>query len=170
MAISNIQLNGQWDACSFFSGLTKSNKLANRYGFRFCSVSGLEGFEQALDQMQNTSAFVALSDGPDGYLEINNSPHTRRIKTVFFALRHELNDMSARNRCFSVIKELFRQFASVIIREKVKLEQNCIYLDPRISFTEVDKYFFAGCACAFCQIAVDVYTDLRFNADEWDEL
>ncbi|MDE7025985.1 MAG: hypothetical protein K2O88_08920 [Paramuribaculum sp.] len=49
---------------------------------------------------------------------------------------------------------------SVLILKKTKLEQSTIYLDPRISFNEVDRYFF--------QIAVDKYTDLRYNADEWE--
>jgi hypothetical protein len=35
-------------------------------------------------------------------------------------------------------------------------------------FSEIDRYFFSGCACAYFQIAVDVYTDLRYNADEWE--
>ena len=52
--------------------------------------------------------------------------------------------------------------------EKTKLENHCIYLDPRISFNEIDRYFFSGCACAYFQIAVDVYTDLRLNPDEWE--
>lgn len=170
MESNQFNLNGRWDATSFFSGLTKKNRLAKRYGFIFCSVSGLEGFEQALDEMQLSNAFVCLSDVPEGYMEINNTPHTRQIKTLFFAMRHAANDMTARNRCMDILKELFRQFASVLLLEQVKLKQSCIYLDPRISFTEVDKYFFSGCACAYFQIAVDVYTDLRFNAVEWDEL
>lgn len=169
MENNKLDLNGCWDAASFFAGLTMRNRLAKRKGFLFCSVSGLEGFEQALENMKQSTAFVCVSDVPEGSIELNNSPHTRQIKTVFFAMRHAMNDMEARKRCMTTLKELFRQFASVLIREKVKLEQNCIYLDPRISFTEIDKYFFSGCACAYYQIAVDVYTDLRFNADEWDD-
>jgi hypothetical protein len=65
------------------------------------------------------------------------------------------------------MRELFRQFMSVLILERVKLEQNRIYLDPRISFNEIDRYFFSGCACAYFQIAIDVFTDLRYNENEW---
>ena len=66
-----------------------------------------------------------------------------------------------------IMRELFRQFMSVLIMEQTRLQQNNIYLDPRISFQEIDKYFFTGCACAWFQIAVDTYTDLQFNKDEW---
>ena len=64
------------------------------------------------------------------------------------------------------MRELFRQFMSVLIQEKTRVEEEHIYLDPRISFQEIDKYFLSG--CAFFQIATDVYTDLRYNEEEWE--
>ncbi len=65
------------------------------------------------------------------------------------------------------MRELFRQFMSVLIQEKTRAEEEQIYLDPRISFNEIDQYFFSGCACAYFQIATDIYTDLRYNPSEW---
>jgi hypothetical protein len=82
-------------------------------------------------------------------------------------MRHAVDDMDARTECMETMHELFRQFMSVLILERVKLEQNRIYLDPRISFNEIDRYFFSGCACAYFQIAIDVFTDLRYNENEW---
>ena len=161
------QLNGRWDAAKFFEELTATNKLAQQEQFVFCRVSGLDGFEEAVNQAQTQRAFVCVSDIADGYTELNNSPRTRRVKTVFFAMRHAAEDMSARAECMEIMRELFRQFMSRLLPEKVRLEQNCIYLDPRISFNEIDRYFFSGCACAYFQIAVDVFTDLRYNAEEW---
>ena len=162
------QLNGRWDAASFFENLTATNRLARSEGFTFCRVSGLDGFEEAVNQAQTQSAFVCVSDIADGYTELNNTPRTRRIKTVFFAMRHAAEDMAARAECMEIMRELFRQFMSVLTLERVKLEQNCSYLDPRISFNEIDRYFFSGAAGAYFQIAVDVFTDLRYNPDEWN--
>ena len=162
------QLNGRWDAAAFFESLTASNRLAQDEGFTFCRVSGLDGLEEAVNSMQTVSAFVCVSDIADGYTELNNTPRTRRVKTVFFAMRHAAEDMAARAECMEIMRELFRQFMSRLFLEKVKLEQNCIYLDPRISFNEIDRYFFNGAAGAYFQIAVDVFTDLRFNVDEWN--
>ena len=162
------QLNGRWDAAKFFEELTATNKLAQQEQFVFCRVSGLDGFEEAVNQAQTQRAFVCVSDIADGYTELNNSPRTRRVKTVFFAMRHAAEDMSARAECMEIMRELFRQFMSRLLPEKVMLEQNCIYLDPRISFNEIDRYFFNGAAGAYFQIAVDVYTDLRYNKDEWN--
>lgn len=158
-----------WNATQFFEQLTASNRLATSENFIFCRVSGLEGFEEALEQMQSASAFVCVSDIADGYTELNNTPRTRRVKTVFLAMRHAVNDMEARNECMETMRELFRQFMSVLTLERVKLEQDCIYIDPRISFNEIDRYFFSGCSCAYFQIAIDKYTDLRYNANEWNK-
>ena len=156
-----------WNASKFFSDLTSRNKFAREKKFTFCRVSGLDGFEEALQKSLTHTAFVCVSDISQGYTQLNNTPQTRRVKTVFLAMRHVVNDMAARERCMDIMRELFRQFMSVLIMEQTRLQQNNIYLDPRISFQEIDKYFFTGCACAWFQIAVDTYTDLQFNKDEW---
>ena len=162
-------LKSDWSATDFFQNLVAKNKLANTNQFVFCKVSGLEGFEEALHAMQQATAFCCVSDIADGYTELNNTPRTRRIKTVFLAMRHAIDDMDARNECMEIMRELFRQLMSVLTLERVKLEQNCISLDPRISFNEIDRYFFSGCACAYFQVAVDVFTDLRFSEDDWND-
>ena len=160
--------NFNWDATTFFANLTERNKFAQANAFTFCRVSGLDGFEEALTAMQYAVALVCVSDISQGYMEINNSPHTRRVKTVFLAMRHAIDDMTARQTCMDSMRELFRQFMSVLIQEKTQLEQHQLYLDPRIAFNEIDQYFFSGCACAYFQISIDTYTDLRYNADEWN--
>lgn len=159
--------NINWDASGFFEHLTVNNRFARDNGYRFSRVSSLEGFHGALGTMRSTTAFVCVSDTSQGGIDLENTPHTRRVKTVFIAKRHAVDDMKARENCMNNMRELFRQFMSVLIQEKTRLEQQCIYIDPRISFTEIDRYFFTGCACAFFQIAVDTYTDLRYNPDEW---
>lgn len=164
-----MNTNFSWNATAFFQDLTQRNRLAQEKGFTFCRVSGLEGFEEALAKMQMKTAFVCVSDISQGFTDINNTPHTRRVKTVFLAMRHAIDDMKARQRCMDNMRELFRQFMSVLILEQTKLQEHSIYLDPRISFQEIDRYFLSGCACAYFQIAVDTYTDLQFNEAEWTE-
>ena len=156
-----------WDATTFFERLTDTNILARNKKFRFCKVSGLQGFEDALASMQTTTAFVCVSDTAEGYTELNTTPRTRRVKTVFFAMRHQLGNMAARLDCFDTMRELFRQYMSVLILEQTKLQERSLYLDPRIRFSEIPEYFASGCACASFQIAVDIYTDLRYNQSEW---
>ena len=161
--------NFNWNATTFLQELTKKNKFAQQHKFIFCRVSGLEGFEETLAHMQQSTSFVCVSDISNGYTELNNSPHTRRVKTVFMAMRHAVDDMTARQKCIDTMRELFRQFMTVLILESTRLKENFRYLDPRITFNEIDRYFFSGCACCYFQIAIDTYTDLRYNQSEWTE-
>ena len=156
-----------WDASVFFRRLTLTNRLAQQHAFRFCQVSGLDGFEEALQTMQSTTAFLCVSDLSQGYIELNNTPRTRRVKTVFLAMRCPIDDMPARMQCLAVMQELFRQLMSVLIQEQTRLQENLIYLDPRITFHEIDRYFFSGCTCAYFDIAIDRFTDLTYNPNEW---
>jgi hypothetical protein len=82
-------------------------------------------------------------------------------------MRHQLGNMAARLACFDTMRELFRQYMSVLILEQTKLQERSLYLDPRIRFSEIPEYFASGCACASFQVAVDIYTDLRYNEAEW---
>lgn len=159
--------NFNWDAVSFFEGLTAKNKLAQSKGYRFCRVSGLRGLEEYINNMQSVTCAVCASDIAAGTTQLDNTPHTRRVKTVYMLHRHRLGDMQARQRCMDEMRELFRQFMTKLILERTRISQGPIYIDPRIQFTEIDEYFAAGCALAYFQIAVDVYTDLRINNDEW---
>lgn len=157
-----------WDAETFFRILTRANKLAQQHGFKYCRVSGLQGFEETLASAQSNTAFVCVQTEDDGYTTLVNTPHTRRLKTVYFAMRYPINRLDLRSQCFSIMQELFRQFMSKLLMEKTRLRENHIYLDERINFSEIEQYFAQGCACAYFNIATDVYTDLRYNEDEWN--
>ena len=113
-----------WDATSFFEKLASKNKLAKEKHFGFFRVSGLEGFEEVLRNLQSTANFICVSDIAQGYTELNTTPHTQRVKTVFFAMRHALDDMEARQECMDIMRELFRQFMSVLIQEKRESRKN----------------------------------------------
>lgn len=156
-----------WDASTYFERLTSKNKLAQAEGFRFCRVSGLDGFEEALSAMQNTTAFVCVDELGAGYSQIAPSPRTRRVKTVYLAIRHPVDDMLARQQCFETMRELFRQFMTAFIRERTSIEEHFLYVDPRIQFSEISQYFMSGCACASFQVSVDSMTNLCYDGDEW---
>ncbi len=48
--------NINWDATAFFASLTETNKFAKAHDFVFAKVSGLDGFEEALQQLQSATA------------------------------------------------------------------------------------------------------------------
>ena len=89
------------------------------------------------------------------------------VVNVFMMRRHAIDDMEARQRCIDEMRELFRQFMSALFRERTRLEQGILYFDNRVQFTEIEQYFAAGCACAYFQIAYDVYTNLVYRPEEW---
>ena len=117
----------------------------------FISVENLPGFEaispNSLHQRPEQSDFANIT----GYSQ--SCPDGARL---FFAILYAAEDIEARAECMEIIRELFRQFMSQLLPEKVRLEQNCIYLEPRITFNEIDRYFFSGAVGAYFQIAVDV--------------
>lgn len=163
--MTDISFN--WDAAAFFERLTLANKFALNNGFLFERVSSLDGFHDLISTALSSLAFVAVSDTSSGALDLNNSPHTRRVKTVFLFMRHKADDPLARQECLELMNELFRQFMSVLIQEKTRLRENSIYINDRIAFTEIDKYFYTGGACAYFQIAIDTFTNLVYNPEEW---
>ena len=156
-----------WNAAAFFGRLTDRNRLARRENFVFCRVSGLEGFEEALHNLQSAPAVVAVSDTSEGFMDMNNTPRTRRTQDRVPRHAPRPRRYGRAAGCFDTLRELFRQYMSVLLQEKTRLEENRIYLDPQISFTEIERYFFSGAACAYFQIAIDTFTDLRYNPDLW---
>lgn len=164
-------MNRDFDAISFFRRLTEINRLARREGFRFCTVSGLDGFEDALHSALDATALVCVDDTSDGAIDIENTPHKKRFHMVYLFMRHttEENWMEARQECFEIMRELFRQFLSVIIRERTRLRLDNIVVNPQVNFHEIDRYFFTGGACAWFQLEIDRYVSLELNPEEWTE-
>ena len=156
-----------WDATEFFRSLTATNRLAQQQHFCFCRVSGTADFQELLERSQSHTAFVCVDDISEGFIELNNSPRTRRVKSVFFAMRYPIDKPEMRAQRMETMRELFRQFMSRLILEDTKLKERQLYLDTRIRFSEIPEYFASGCACARFQIAVDLFTDLRLNPSEW---
>ena len=166
---TDLNKNYSWDAIPFFRNLHARNKLVQEKGYEFAVVSGLSGLEEYIALAQTATAAICVSDVSNGFTEMNNTPRTRRVKTVFLMKRHALNDMAARERCMDEMREIFRQFMTVLFKEKTRIEQGILYLDPRVQFNEIEQYFAMGCACAFFNISYDVYTNLVYRPEEWLE-
>lgn len=158
---------GEWDAPRYFKWLLDRNRLAVSHGFDFGLVSGLQGLEDMLHVAQDAVAFFAVSDISDGFMSIGPSAKSRRIKTVFLAMRHAEGDMRARGKCMDIMRELFRQMMTVLSRDRRILMRQNVFIDERIQFSEIDQYFFTGCACAYFQIALDSNTHMCICENEW---
>lgn len=81
--------NINWDATAFFASLTETNKFAKAHDFVFAKVCGLDGFEEALQQLQSATAIVAVSDISQGYIGSNNIVVFLTIQYYCLSLRHE---------------------------------------------------------------------------------
>ena len=159
----------RWDAVRFFERLTETNKLARQHGFRFCRISGLTGMEEALATMQQTPAFVMVSDAPVGTMDTDNTPHQRRTVMVILAMRHRLDDMQARAECLLTMQELFRQFMSALIPERTRMQENALFIEPRVALQVFNKYLTPGVTCYEFEVATTAYVDLTYQEDEWYE-
>lgn len=60
--------NINWDATAFFVSLTEKNKFAKAHDFVFVRGSGLNDFEEVLQQLQSATAIVVVSDISQGYI------------------------------------------------------------------------------------------------------
>jgi hypothetical protein len=156
-----------WSAVDFFKRLTESNKLCQEKNFKCVTISGLEGLEEAIARLQSTPNLICVVENAAGYTMFDNTPHTRKVRTVFISMRHKLDDMEARQRCMDTIYELHRQFCSMLIMEKTRLSENMQFLNPQINLQEVSKYLIPGTAICMFELSVDTYIDLQYNPDEW---
>ena len=143
------QLNGRWDASAFFENLCATNRLARHEGFTFCRVSGLDGFEEAVNTMQTASAFVCVSDIADGYTELNNTPRTRRVKTVFIFTRNARGDVT---ECTRLMKELGL--------DAVRLR---VWVDPKDGFSSKEDVL----VMAKRAKALDMAIMMDFHYSDW---
>ena len=154
--------NMDWNSTAFFERLTETNRLARDLNATFCRVSGLDGFNECLGSLQTADLIVAASDTSSGaFIMADNTPHNDKVKLFFLAMRHKFDDMKARECALDTLRELFRQFMTKLVQEKVRLEEQNLYLDDSISFNEIDQYFFSGMACAYFQlrgcVVINVY-------------
>lgn len=156
-----------WDASDFLARCLAANGLARREGFRFEEVSGLDDFARAIADRHDRTPLLCVSDTSDGYIDLVDTPHVRAVKTIFLFMPHAAGDMAARAECLRVMRSLFLQLVSALHLNKLSLTMDRVYIDPRISFSEIDRYFCASGACAFFQIAVDTYADISYDPAVW---
>lgn len=158
-----------FNAFNYISSLTKRNRLARSLGFTVGRCSGLEGLYDLLASASSQPNFISVDDSSEGYIDPYHNPASRTVKTVYMAMRHAPGDMAAREYALSQMREIFRQFMTAIIPERVRLEEEGMYIDPRIQYNEIESYFCTGAAAAFFQLAIDTPTELCFNPDEWTD-
>ncbi len=165
--LNDIVRSGEWSIEDYLRRAIARNRLMKEAEFVFRSVSGPDGFLDAADTFQSEPALFCVCDESDGAVTMNNSPVTRRVKTVWMCMRHAAGNPDLRRQCLKTMREGFRQLVSLMLHDRVALQSRGVYINPEITFHEVDSYFWSGGACAWWQVAVDVTTSLIFNPNHW---
>lgn len=158
-----------YNADELIRTLIHTNRLARKHGFRYVRISDLNRLEEMIATMQTTPAFCAVADNAAGYIDTDNTPHLRNVKTLFLAMRHKQDDMTAHAAAINTMFTLYRQLCSAINREQTRLRENMQYIEPRITFQEVDDRLIPGTAIVVVELAVVTFIDLRYNPQEWEE-
>ncbi len=164
-----MEKENNWDASDYFRHLVTINRTCRDYGFEFGVVSGLQGFADSVSNALTTVNIIAVDDTSDGAASLLNTPSYRYAKTVYMFMRHA-DRPELRVEAMSIMRGIFRQFLSRLIRERERLKISYgIYLPEEISFHEVPRHFATGGSCAFFQLMPSAPFDLQYNADEWTD-
>lgn len=86
------------------------------------------------------------------------------------AMRHDYQSEKwpdYREECMDTMREIFRQFMSRFVKEREFIEQGNLIVEPSVQFSEIDRYFLSGCACAYFQIVVNQWSNLLYRPEQW---
>lgn len=151
--------------------LTAENRLARREGFHFCTCSGLEQMQGALEQLRAKSRFVVADDVTTGEtVRRGGSFFQRRTFTLFLLSRFRPGDEASRRAALDLCRELRRQIESRMVRDSIRLADEMVYLHvDQMPSTETGSRLLAGCTGLYLMVTVDEPLDLCFREEEWDE-
>lgn len=158
-----------WDAFPFFEYLHAHNRICQEKNYKLCRVSSLQGFEDALKNFQSAPAFLCVAEESDATLNLNNTGHSKFVKTIFFAKRHPVDNMVARSEAMKELRVLARQFLSRLVKEKSRINLGFLYIDNQVNFSEIPQAFAPEFACLYFNVMVGVYIDLSYKSSEWIE-
>ena len=161
-----------FDAEGYFASLCESNRLANEWGFRFCTCSGIENLEGPLQRFRDTSAFFCLDDTTDGSMFRGKSGgwFKKRTFTVFIMHRYNFKDENSRIAVLHRCREIFRQVCSKMLVDEDSLENELVYLHTEnILSRELGQYFLNGCTGLYFMIDISEPIELKYDDAEWKE-
>ena len=158
-----------FDAHAYFQELASQNKLAKEHGFFPCSCSGINALEDVLNNFRRVANFVVVDDTVDASITNRNGAwYQKRVFTVFILARYELLNMTDQQQKRELCRQIFRQFHSRMIVDKMKSDGDIAYLDvENVSCREFSEYFISGCAGLYFMLSSYEPVNLMFNPDEW---
>lgn len=166
MVTSNL-----FDAVSYFTNLTNSNRLAKAEKFFPCQSSGPASLEGIINNMRTERAFVCIDDTNESNTFSSGSAFfMRRVFTVNILIRYNEGDMNDRQLQLDICRRLFRQFHSRIIRDKYRSVPELQFVNERnIMSRDYGQYFLNGITGLYFVLQSNEPLNLCYDAEEWTE-
>lgn len=160
-----------FDAISYFTDMTRSNRMAMEKGFVTVVISSSDNLEGLFEEYRDNDRFVAVSDTNSGNLSSPDGAYgfsKRRAYTVFILSAYEYNNMDSRQKELELCRALFYQFVSRIIRDKYSYDEKQMYIDTHaIPNQEIGRYYLSGMTGLHFTIYVQEPIDLVYDNEQW---
>jgi hypothetical protein len=161
-----------FDAYNYFEDICRTNKLTVAGAYRFCRVTGISYMEEMIQKFKTEKAYFCVDDTEDGrimQMGRGSGYMERREYVVILLKKYPLNDMQAQHHALNECRNIYRQIAKKLIRDRRLLENEMTYLHTdNIPFKELAGYALSGCTGLFFSITVDIPVDLCYDGTEWD--
>ncbi len=161
-----------FDFIAYFKELTEKNHAAQENGFIAVEISSPDNLEGLFEEYRENDRFIAITDtntgnmtSADGSVGFTN----RRACTVFILSAYEYNNMEDRQQQLELCRMIFRQFASRIVRDKYKYDEQMMFFDTT-SFPnqELGRGYLSGLTGLFFSLYESEPVELVYDEDEWD--
>ena len=158
-----------FNAEEYFKDIAATNKLCVDEGFRFCTCSGLENLEEAIDKFRKVSNFFIFDDTTEGqeFRGAGGGYYHKRLFTVSLMRRYRIDDMADRAKQLAICRKLFKQIVSKLLKDKEETEKLTYLKTDNILYREYDSAMFNGCTGLYFIVECSEPENLCYNKEEW---
>lgn len=158
-----------FNAEEYFKEVFTKNKLCQAENFTFCTCSGLESLEEAIDSFRKVNNFFIFDDTTEGqeFKGAGGGYYHKRLFTVSLMRRYKLDDMVDRNRQLAICRKLFKQIVSKLIRDKEETLKLSYLKTDNILYREYGRYMFNGCTGLYFIVECSEPENLCYKEEEW---
>ena len=158
-----------FNAEEYFKDIATTNKLCVDEGFHFCTCSGLENLEEAIDKFRKVSNFFIFDDTTEGqeFRGAGGGYYHKRLFTVSLMRRYRIDDMADRAEQLAICRKLFKQIVSKLLKDKEETEKLTYLKTDSILYREYDSAMFNGCTGLYFIVECSEPENLCYNKEEW---
>lgn len=159
-------------ALQYFEQLTKTNKLARKYGFHPCLCSGPDSLQGIIESMKKKTAFVMVDDTTSQQTFGNGVGFFRRdVYTVFVLMTYRFDDMVEREEHLNICRRLFRQLHSRMLHDRDEMgDERLTFLNlTNIYSTELPRYSYQGLTGLYFMVQNEEPIDISYDTTQWAE-